>query len=89
MSGDQFEDDDDVPTLSAEALKALQEFYAESQQNQGKIDEDWQLSQFWYDKTTSETLTREVLTLALQSKEYISRLDTNNLNTLNKILIFK
>lgn len=70
MSGGQFDDDDDVTQLSAEALKALEEFYAETQLNEGEIDEDWQLSQFWYDKPTSETLVKEVLTLALQSKKY-------------------
>jgi hypothetical protein len=33
--------DDDVPQLSVEALRALQEFYAESESNCAKIDEDW------------------------------------------------
>ena len=81
-------DNDDVPQLSAEALKALNEFYEENQANSTSITEDWvsfslylnnliiklncliqQLSQFWYDKNTSETLTKEVLTLAFDSKE--------------------
>ena len=35
------EDDDDVPQLSADTLKALQEFYAETEDNCAKIDEDW------------------------------------------------
>ena len=37
----QYEDDDDVPQLSADTLKALQEFYAETEDNCAKIDEDW------------------------------------------------
>ena len=35
------EEDDDVPQLSADTLKALQEFYAETEENCAKIDEDW------------------------------------------------
>ena len=99
MSGDKFEEDDDVPQLSAETLKALQEFYAESQASLENLKEDWvrdreifflqinknnnfvsflnnlkQLSQFWYDKNTSETLTKEVLTSAFESKRYCNKL---------------
>lgn len=35
------DDDDDVPQLSAEALRALQEFYAESEAQAKQIDENW------------------------------------------------
>lgn len=41
MSGDKFDDEDDVLQLSAETLKALQEFYAESQAQEDTIKEDW------------------------------------------------
>ena len=34
-------DDDDMPVLSVEAMRALQEFYAESEANAHKIEEDW------------------------------------------------
>ncbi len=61
--------DDDVPQLSAETLRALQEFYNEKEsKKETDIDEDWQLSQFWYDSVTGETLAREALTLALKDQ---------------------
>ncbi|XP_072021955.1 EEF1A lysine methyltransferase 1-like [Amphiura filiformis] len=71
--------DDDAPQLSAHALAALQEFYAEQSEKvneeqqamedgqaskTGIIQEDWQLSQFWYDEQTSEVLAKEVLAAA-------------------------
>lgn len=34
-------DDDDTPQLSAEALKALHEFYEETKANSDNITEDW------------------------------------------------
>ncbi|XP_022817601.1 EEF1A lysine methyltransferase 1 [Spodoptera litura] len=67
--------DDDVPALSAETFAALQEFYAEQQKRQEILDkleadnklkenilfdENWQLSQFWYDESTVQTLVRVV-----------------------------
>ncbi|CAK1583953.1 unnamed protein product [Parnassius mnemosyne] len=69
------EDDEDVPTLSAETFAALQEFYAEQQKRQEILskleadnklneniifEENWQLSQFWYDEATVQTLVRSV-----------------------------
>ncbi|CAF0948200.1 unnamed protein product [Brachionus calyciflorus] len=60
------EDDDDVPQLSIETLKTLQEFYAETEAQEKKINENWKLSQFWYDKRTSETLAKEVFLNAIE-----------------------
>ncbi|XP_075054959.1 EEF1A lysine methyltransferase 1 [Mixophyes fleayi] len=68
-------DDDDVSQLSAHTLAALQEFYAEQQQQQdslksgpsydkfsvGAVEEDWQLSQFWYSDETALCLAKEAL----------------------------
>ncbi|RXM29622.1 Protein-lysine N-methyltransferase N6AMT2 [Acipenser ruthenus] len=68
-----FDSDDDSPQLSAQALAALQEFYLEQQQKEtsvvdkfsvGAIEEDWQLSQFWYSKETAERLAKEVISAA-------------------------
>ncbi|XP_026743219.1 EEF1A lysine methyltransferase 1 isoform X1 [Trichoplusia ni] len=69
------EDDDDVPSLSAETFAALQEFYAEQQKRQEILDklegdnklnenilfdENWQLSQFWYDEATVQALVKVI-----------------------------
>ncbi|XP_073950135.1 EEF1A lysine methyltransferase 1-like isoform X1 [Choristoneura fumiferana] len=69
----QMDDDDDVPTLSADTFAALQEFYAEQEKRQEifdklqaqdqlkeniLFDENWQLSQFWYDEATVQALVR-------------------------------
>ncbi|XP_050548153.1 EEF1A lysine methyltransferase 1 [Daktulosphaira vitifoliae] len=60
----------DEPQLSAETLKALKEFYEEQNEkilnlygdkkniSDIKFDEDWQLSQFWYDENTCEQLVK-------------------------------
>ncbi|KAM9320438.1 EEF1A lysine methyltransferase 1 [Gastrophryne carolinensis] len=74
-------DDDDVPQLSAQALEALQEFYAEQQQREslksgpeydkfsvGAVEEDWQLSQFWYDDETALNLAREAIAASGKNK---------------------
>ncbi|XP_067124960.1 EEF1A lysine methyltransferase 1 isoform X2 [Centruroides vittatus] len=66
------EDDDDIPQLSAETLRALYEFYEERTSKmteemkweKKEIEEDWQLSQFWYDETTAEILAKEAIALA-------------------------
>ncbi|XP_004081646.1 EEF1A lysine methyltransferase 1 isoform X2 [Oryzias latipes] len=71
MSGS--DDDDDVPTLSAHTLAALQEFYEEtgaSPDHQaipsdpfsvGALEEDWRMSQFWYSDETATRLAEEVV----------------------------
>lgn len=68
-------DDDDVPILSAETFAALQEFYAEQQKREEifrklkaddqlkeniLFDENWQLSQFWYDEVTVQSLVKVI-----------------------------
>ncbi|KAH0568209.1 EEF1A lysine methyltransferase 1 [Cotesia glomerata] len=69
--------DDEVPQLSGAALAALEEFYAERREKEEQInktltnvnnqtpdivfDEDWQLSQFWYDDETVDTITKAAL----------------------------
>lgn len=65
-------DDDDVPTLSAHTLAALQEFYRESggdgntteptdQFAVGAVEEDWRMSQFWYSDDTATRLAEEAI----------------------------
>ncbi|CAH2044792.1 unnamed protein product, partial [Iphiclides podalirius] len=68
-------EDEDVPTLSAETFAALQEFYAEQQRRQEILnkleaenklnqniifEENWQLSQFWYDEETVQKMVRVI-----------------------------
>ncbi|KAM8749917.1 EEF1A lysine methyltransferase 1 [Acanthopagrus schlegelii] len=65
--------DDDVPTLSAHTLAALQEFYNETRTAQdhgttpsdqftvGAVEEDWRMSQFWYSDETAAKLAEEVI----------------------------
>ncbi|XP_036964633.1 EEF1A lysine methyltransferase 1 [Acanthopagrus latus] len=65
--------DDDVPTLSAHTLAALQEFYNETKTAQdhgttpsdqfavGAVEEDWRMSQFWYSDETAAKLAEEVI----------------------------
>ncbi|XP_044072267.1 EEF1A lysine methyltransferase 1 [Siniperca chuatsi] len=65
--------DDDVPTLSAHTLAALQEFYNETstgpahsttpsdQYAVGVLEEDWRMSQFWYSDETATQLAEEVI----------------------------
>ncbi|KAM9049401.1 EEF1A lysine methyltransferase 1 isoform 4-T4 [Megaptera novaeangliae] len=67
-------EDEDLPQLSAHALAALQEFYAEQKQytnlggddkyNIGIIEENWQLSQFWYTPETALHLAEEAVAAA-------------------------
>ncbi|XP_034834089.1 EEF1A lysine methyltransferase 1 [Maniola hyperantus] len=69
------EEDDDIPALSAVTFAALQEFYAEKQKRQEILEklesqkqlneniifeEDWQLSQFWYDEATVQALVKVI-----------------------------
>ncbi|XP_009189844.1 EEF1A lysine methyltransferase 1 isoform X5 [Papio anubis] len=64
-------EDDETPQLSAHTLAALQEFYAEQKQqidlgeddkyNIGIIEENWQLSQFWYSQETALRLAQEAI----------------------------
>ncbi|CAH0728642.1 unnamed protein product, partial [Brenthis ino] len=69
------EEDDDVPTLSAETFAALQEFYSEQQKRQEILEkleskqqlneniifeENWQLSQFWYNEATVQALVKVI-----------------------------
>ncbi|XP_012497188.1 PREDICTED: protein-lysine N-methyltransferase N6AMT2 [Propithecus coquereli] len=67
-------EDDETPQLSAQTLAALQEFYAEQKQrtdlggddkyNIGVIEENWQLSQFWYSQETALRLAQEAIAAA-------------------------
>lgn len=67
-------EDNDIPQLSSHTLAALQEFYAEQKQtinpggddkyNVGVIEENWQLSQFWYSQDTALRLAQEAINVA-------------------------
>ncbi|XP_056417691.1 EEF1A lysine methyltransferase 1 [Hyla sarda] len=71
---DGSDDDEDVPQLSAHTLAALQEFFSEQQEQEslksgpdydkfavGAVEEDWQLSQFWYSDKTALSLAKEAI----------------------------
>ncbi|NWX95716.1 EFMT1 methyltransferase, partial [Nothoprocta ornata] len=73
----KMDDDDDIPQLSSQALAALQEFYLEQEQREGvktsqgsgqysvgSIEENWQLSQFWYSEETASYLANEAIAAA-------------------------
>ncbi|GLV46648.1 uncharacterized protein CBL_11509 [Carabus blaptoides fortunei] len=69
-------DSEDLPQLSSETFTALQEFYNEQEQREAKLngilaspqngdentlfEEDWQLSQFWYDDDTVDILVNVI-----------------------------
>ncbi|XP_072382521.1 EEF1A lysine methyltransferase 1 [Diabrotica undecimpunctata] len=64
--------DEDLPQLSAETFAALQEFYREEEEREHNINllidqkdvtlkEDWQLSQFWYNQDTIDSLVKLTL----------------------------
>lgn len=68
-------EDEGPPQLSSYALAALQEFYAEQQHhhsdlcgddkyNIGIIEENWQLSQFWYSPETATRLAEDAVAAA-------------------------
>lgn len=56
------ETDDDVPQLSSETLAALQEFLLEqSVKKDDSFEENWQLSQFWYNEETTQILSEAAI----------------------------
>lgn len=60
-------DDDDSPELSDFARNALEEFLrdrSQQEKNTFDIEENWQLSQFWYTDETALSLAKEALRLA-------------------------
>lgn len=65
------EDDADVPQLSAHTLMALQEYLrdqaVESDGGHPLVSEDWRMSQFWYDESTSASVAAEVHHLSSSS----------------------
>ncbi|KAL4232652.1 EEF1A lysine methyltransferase 1 [Mactra antiquata] len=70
--------DDDIPQLPADTLAVLQQFYTEqANENQKLVEavktgntaditlqEDWQLSQFWYTDETALRIAEEALSIA-------------------------
>ncbi|CAM6039545.1 unnamed protein product [Sphagnum compactum] len=72
------EDDDDVPRLSSHALQALQEYMLEQRGQEGEGDgeesgmvtEDWRMSQFWYDASTSACLAAEIHHLSASQPQF-------------------
>ncbi|XP_014216927.1 EEF1A lysine methyltransferase 1 [Copidosoma floridanum] len=92
------ESDDDVPQLRADSLAALKEFYQEKVERECKFkklleqsekdfevefEENWQLSQFWYDEKTVETMTKGIV----KCTENHARIGLISCPTLYKALI--
>ncbi|OXU30096.1 hypothetical protein TSAR_004185 [Trichomalopsis sarcophagae] len=89
--------DDDVPQLNPDTLAALNAFYQEREEREKQFkaaleqnenqdatfDEDWQLSQFWYDEETISTLTQG----AVQSTEGNAKIALISCPTLYKQLV--
>lgn len=59
-------DEEDMPQLPPDTMAILEEFL--SQKSKEDVGEDWQLSQFWYDKETTEKLAKTVLNLTQQNR---------------------
>ena len=60
--------------LSPETLAALMEFYEDKninikEDNYDKIDEDWELSQFWYTKETADNIIKLIANYAEKNKK--------------------
>ena len=60
--------------LSPETLAALMEFYEEKnintkEDNWDKIDEDWELSQFWYTNETADNIMKLIANYAQKNKK--------------------
>ena len=65
--------EDETLQLSSDTMKALLEFYNEQDEREEKLreiedgkipetfEENWNMSQFWYDDDTSEALARECI----------------------------
>ncbi|KAL5708903.1 hypothetical protein ACHQM5_019653 [Ranunculus cassubicifolius] len=70
--------EDDPLLLSSHTLSALNEFLNEQKQKQNLqveddeekvslVKENWNLSQFWYDQSTAETIAEEIQRLCIQT----------------------
>ncbi|XP_048095230.1 LOW QUALITY PROTEIN: EEF1A lysine methyltransferase 1 [Alosa alosa] len=94
--------DDDVPQLSAATLAALQEFYDDQKMGQGQatdiyavgaVEEDWGMSQFWYNEETALRLAEEAIQQAgkggriacLSCPSVYQRLKKNDLEGINDV----
>ena len=60
--------------LAPETLAALMEFYEEKninikEDNYDKIDEDWELSQFWYTKETADNIIKLIANYSEKNKK--------------------
>ncbi|XP_064472876.1 EEF1A lysine methyltransferase 1-like [Ornithodoros turicata] len=66
------EEEEDVPRLSEYTLEALREFLAENAvRDPTNLDENWQLSQFWYSDETATALANQVIRLCGQNDRIV------------------
>ncbi|GAB0094401.1 Protein-lysine N-methyltransferase [Sergentomyia squamirostris] len=86
--------DDEEICLPSDTLQILQEFLAEKAAAEDNLEENWQLSQFWYDEKTISTLTEACTNISTGENFKIGLLSCPSLykkisNALRNVYLFE